>query len=273
MTADQTPGEAAQTSPTSAPAEATSDAGLCNDAAPENGETEPDSNSASGSDEPSSDGSEEAEADHAAGDRTAEPSTIADAAQTTNSEAAASAIENANTPDVLSSNPSEGRSEIPTDEAAAERCAVIEAPVTPVGTDVAAVPRGALLGESGTDMRITKAELSDLAARHAVGEVSDPAARLPVVESEVPYKVLEKLYPSAQAAMRTLCRRPPIVAGQDPALYFDLLEVAVDEWRPQSVLECSLVKQIVDAEWELLTFQDVQQLGHYRGKNSRLEHC
>ena len=82
MTADQTPGEAAQTSPTSAPAEATSDAGLCNDAAPENGETEPDSNSASGSDEPSSDGSEEAEADHAAGDRTAEPSTIADAAQT-----------------------------------------------------------------------------------------------------------------------------------------------------------------------------------------------
>jgi hypothetical protein len=212
---------------------------LRSDVAPEKAEAEANGTSAADLDDPSSeeasiDGSEQAEPDDAASE---------------DSEMAASAIENAD-PDV----PPGG---IPADEAAAETCSVIETSVTPIGTDIAAVPGGGLLGESGGARRITRAELSDLAIRQ--GEASDPTARLPVVESEVPPKILAKLYPSAQAAMRILCRRPPIVAGQDPSLYFDLLEMASEEWRPQTVLECSLVKQIVDAEWELLTFQDVQR--------------
>jgi hypothetical protein len=208
---------------------------LRSDTAPENTEAEANGTSAADLDDPSSDhasvgGSEQAEPDDAASE---------------DSEAAASAIENADAPDV----PPGG---IPADEA----CSVIETSATPAGTDIAAVAGGALSGESGGAGRITRAELSDLAIRH--GEASDPAARLPLMENEVPPKALAKLYPAAQAALRILCRRPPIVAGQNPSLFFDLLEMAVEEWRPQTVLECSLVKQIVDAAWELLTFQEVQ---------------
>jgi hypothetical protein len=58
--------------------------------------------------------------------------------------------------------------------------------------------------------------------------------------------------------MLILLRNLPVIVGQDPALYFDLLELVVEEWRPESLQTCSLVKQLVDAEWELLLLGDFQ---------------
>jgi hypothetical protein len=73
----------------------------------------------------------------------------------------------------------------------------------------------------------------------------------------LPKGTLNKLFPEARTAMQIIARRPPTIAGQSAADYYELLGLIVDEWKPATYEECSLVKQIADKEWDVLTSQEL----------------
>ena len=90
------------------------------------------------------------------------------------------------------------------------------------------------------------------------GRVDTLANNLPAVRTELPAKILAKLHPRGRVVMPIVLRNPPVIAGQNPALYYDLVDLVVEEWRPESLQECSLVRQLVDAKWGLLLFEEFQ---------------
>jgi hypothetical protein len=59
-------------------------------------------------------------------------------------------------------------------------------------------------------------------------------------------------------AFRVLFQNPPCILGQAIADYYELAVVALDEFIPQNYREVALLKQIVDEEWKVLTFSQVQ---------------
>ena len=59
-------------------------------------------------------------------------------------------------------------------------------------------------------------------------------------------------------AMETLFEAPPLIAGKKLGAYLSLVEIAVHEWRPQTFHECSLVKQLVNAEWQIIEHEQMQ---------------
>jgi hypothetical protein len=54
------------------------------------------------------------------------------------------------------------------------------------------------------------------------------------------------------AVIRRLCSKPPIIAGEDPSSYAQLMELISAEVEPANVAEWLLTKDIADAEWELM---------------------
>lgn len=76
--------------------------------------------------------------------------------------------------------------------------------------------------------------------------------------SSIPPKIVEKVRPWLMTVFRVFFSRPPVVAGQDPAAYFALLESAVDEHKPACLDELSLLKRVVDEDWRLLLLQEMQ---------------
>jgi hypothetical protein len=68
----------------------------------------------------------------------------------------------------------------------------------------------------------------------------------------------ERLFRNLPAKMQVLARRRPVIAGQSPAFYFEILSWCVEEFRPRSLFENVWVKQIADAEHEILLFQEVR---------------
>lgn len=144
--------------------------------------------------------------------------------------------------------------EISGDDITAPTCPASVTAEVPAATDAVAVTfSGVLLEKRPGDQTILGST-----SRVPDGQLSVSTSHAPVRRTEVPDKILAKLYPNAQVAMRIICERPPVVAGQNPGFYFDLLEVALEDWRPGTLQECSLVKQMVDAEWALLMFQEFQ---------------
>jgi hypothetical protein len=88
------------------------------------------------------------------------------------------------------------------------------------------------------------------------GEASAPAAQDPA-GADLRNTRLVKLFPPVEAALRILTRRLPIIAGQSAADYFELLDLVLGEWSPTTYQECSLVKQIADCDWQILTSQEL----------------
>jgi hypothetical protein len=60
------------------------------------------------------------------------------------------------------------------------------------------------------------------------------------------------------AALRQLFSRPPIMAGESAADYAELLELAIGDVEPRVLQEWLLMKDIVDAEWELLRLRGLK---------------
>jgi hypothetical protein len=112
-------------------------------------------------------------------------------------------------------------------------------------------------------------------ATGATPDVKQPAPALPAVTGAsslpalppaggavapvpLPRSIIMRLPVALGPALEILTRRLPIIAGQTVDDYLKLLEIAVAEWLPQTLQECSLVKQLVDAEWEIIALQQVQ---------------
>ena len=55
-----------------------------------------------------------------------------------------------------------------------------------------------------------------------------------------------------RTAVRKLFGRRPIMAGEDPADYELLMKLVRSDVKPQDLREWLLMKDIVDAEWEVL---------------------
>jgi hypothetical protein len=86
------------------------------------------------------------------------------------------------------------------------------------------------------------------------------AARRRRVTIEVPKDVLSHLLdPRHRRSLQIYCRNLPIVAGENPADYFELLRSDVEDWEPRSSQEIFSVKQLADAEWDLLRYGAVRK--------------
>lgn len=59
-------------------------------------------------------------------------------------------------------------------------------------------------------------------------------------------------------AVRHLFGRPPIMVGENPAEYEQLVELVHKDVQPQDVPEWLLARDIVDAEWELLRLRGMK---------------
>jgi hypothetical protein len=59
-------------------------------------------------------------------------------------------------------------------------------------------------------------------------------------------------------ALRKLFSKPPLMAGEDKADYDELLHLVYAEVKPSAVQEWLLVRDIVDAEWELLRLRGLK---------------
>jgi hypothetical protein len=59
-------------------------------------------------------------------------------------------------------------------------------------------------------------------------------------------------------AVRKLLGKPPLMIGEDPADYDELLHLVLADVRPSQLQEWLLVKDIVDAEWELLRLRGLK---------------
>ena len=66
---------------------------------------------------------------------------------------------------------------------------------------------------------------------------------------EVPQNILSQLRPKHRPVMRLTWRRLPVIAGENAADYFELLNSVVEEWKPATLQDCFLVKQLCDSEW------------------------
>jgi len=78
--------------------------------------------------------------------------------------------------------------------------------------------------------------------------------------AEFPKRILKMMNSETGLTARILFSHPPILAGQSVNEYFDLVEAVVLDFPPFSYRDLALVKQIVDAEWKILTFGEVQKM-------------
>ena len=76
---------------------------------------------------------------------------------------------------------------------------------------------------------------------------------------EFPNRILKLMNPETRITVQVVFRYPPIIAGQSLAHYYDLAEAVILDYRPYSYVEVVLVKQLVDEEWRVLTFGEVQK--------------
>jgi hypothetical protein len=76
---------------------------------------------------------------------------------------------------------------------------------------------------------------------------------------EVPARILKLVPPRSDPAVKSLFRHPPVIAGQSIDDYYDLAAVVLSEYCPRGYGEVALVKRIVDEEWKLMTFGEVQK--------------
>ena len=58
--------------------------------------------------------------------------------------------------------------------------------------------------------------------------------------------------------IRTMLSKPPILLGEDPAEYKELVDLVRKEVRPQQLQEWILMMDIVEAEWELLRLRGLK---------------
>jgi hypothetical protein len=58
--------------------------------------------------------------------------------------------------------------------------------------------------------------------------------------------------------IRTMLSKPPILLGEDPAEYKQLVDLVRKEVRPQQLQEWILMMDIVEAEWELLRLRGLK---------------
>ena len=91
------------------------------------------------------------------------------------------------------------------------------------------------------------------------GPVSPAPPERAAVSAGISNKALQRLHPQVSSVMQIIARRPPVVAGQSAADYYELLEMILQEWTPGTYGECSLVKQLADSEWQVLTFEEVRK--------------
>lgn len=84
-------------------------------------------------------------------------------------------------------------------------------------------------------------------------------AVLPDAERSKPFHTLKrKIAPEAIKKLRVVFQKPPVIAGQSIDDYFQLAEAAYLENPTCSFTELSLLRQLVDDEWKIITFCEVQ---------------
>jgi hypothetical protein len=84
------------------------------------------------------------------------------------------------------------------------------------------------------------------------------ASLKPRQSAEFPKTLLKMMDSETGETAKALFRHPPVHAGQSLDEYFDLVEAVLLDYRPYSYRELALVKQIVNAEWKVITFGPVQ---------------
>jgi hypothetical protein len=87
------------------------------------------------------------------------------------------------------------------------------------------------------------------------GAITEASSRVPV---EVPERILRRQEARVAGVVKIIFRQPPIIAGQRRADYYDLVQVVLQDYRPAYYDEVAVLRQIVDAEWDILTFQQVR---------------
>jgi hypothetical protein len=79
--------------------------------------------------------------------------------------------------------------------------------------------------------------------------------RAQLKEKRLPAMNIPRQMPTA---LRKLFSKPPLMAGEDKADYDELLQLVYAEVEPSAVQEWLLVRDIVDAEWELLRLRGLK---------------
>ena len=137
------------------------------------------------------------------------------------------------------------------DGPASEPPACENSPAVPVGEQLPAP-------ESEKPAAAPMGERLLMALSGPVSSAPDGAGRA-LVSAGISNKTLQRLPPQIRSAMQIIARRPPVIAGQSAADYYELLEMIMLDWRPGSYEGCSIVKQLADSEWQVFTFQEVQK--------------
>jgi hypothetical protein len=145
--------------------------------------------------------------------------------------------------------------EAPSNEAAtAAANASIGAPVPQSAPPTVMAPKVELQAEI-TD-RPTPAKAPSSAAPTAGTTASPAASRSP---SAIPAEIIQYAPPATRAILQALFRRPPIVAGQNIAEYFEIVRLLVDECAPISFEACFYIRTMADSLWKITTHQDVER--------------
>jgi hypothetical protein len=111
-------------------------------------------------------------------------------------------------------------------------------------------PAGSTLPTQGSAVSHVQSSSTTLPAVSRSGGVPAPVPLPRSITLRVPVKL--------RTAVQILFGRGPLVAGQSRDEYLALVELALDEWRPQTLHEISLIRQQIQAELDILTLQLVQ---------------
>jgi hypothetical protein len=123
-------------------------------------------------------------------------------------------------------------------------------------TDSSTVLPALAVQNSGSEIAAVKVTTPAVAA-----PMLPAASSRPRVTAEVPERILQRVVPETQVAVvKSLFARPPVIAGQSLSDYYDLMDLVLREYAPIGYAETVLVRQIVDAEWKLVTFAAVQKM-------------
>jgi hypothetical protein len=131
----------------------------------------------------------------------------------------------------------------------------------PVAAESVAIARSDILSDKSSGAEKTAAGISASATPRVPDGQASAAAHRRRNTIGVPKDVLSHLPDSGhRRLLQIYCRNLPIVAGENAADYFELLRADVEDWEPRSSQEIFCVKQLADAEWELLRWGEVRKL-------------
>jgi hypothetical protein len=150
--------------------------------------------------------------------------------------------------------------EISGSEPTPETCQANKAAAIAVATESVVIAGSSAVADQSSGDEKTAGGISASATPRLPDGQAGPAAHRRRTRIEVPKDILSQLlFSRHRRSLQNYCRQLPIVAGENPADYFELLKSNIEEWEPLSPQEVFCVKHLTDTEWELLRWGDVRK--------------